>query len=275
MKKCTAIIFYSILFLFFSCSGEENSESTAPSQPPTEQESCISATDTIRIHEEYTFAYDKENAPKLTIDITLPRFDLGNKQSNARLDSTLTWGLFFYGTPTLLDASNYYIAAQKEVFDEQRNEYHNLKESEIPPGMMNCYCNIKGKTVTGYKGHISYIMTREEYYGGAHPTTVNTIACFDPATGAEITLKDIFKEGYEDTLLAMLIDKLLKDNNLSTVEELCQKGYNLDIDFFITNNFILGKDSITFLYNRYEIAPYALGDILITLDYGTLKDIMK
>ena len=44
---------------------------------------------------------------------------------------------------------------------------------------------------------------------------------------------------------------------------------------FITNNIILGKDSITFLYNRYEIAPYALGDIEISLDYNTLKDIMK
>ena len=62
---------------------------------------------------------------------------------------------------------------------------------------------------------------------------------------------------------------------MSTIEELCERGYSLDIDFFITNNIILGKDSITFLYNRYEIAPYALGDIEISLDYNTLKDIMK
>ena len=67
----------------------------------------------------------------------------------------------------------------------------------------------------------------------------------------------------------------MKDNNVSTIDELCNKGYSLDIDFFITNNFILGNDSMTFLYNRYEIAPYAMGDILISLDYETLKDIMK
>ena len=271
MKKCTAIIFYSALFFLFSCNGgkkENITQAVSTNGEPV-------ATDTIRVHEEYTFAYNKENAPKLTIDIALPRFDLGNAQANAKLDSTLVWGLFFYGTPTLQDACNYYLAAQKEIFDDLRNEYHNLKEGEVPPGMMSCYCDVKGRTVTGYKGYVSYIMTREEYYGGAHPGTVSTIACFDPATGTEITLKDIFKEGYEDTLVTRLTDKLLKDNNVSTIEELCEKGYSLDVDFYITNNFILGKDSITFLYNRYEIAPYALGDISIALDYETLKDIMK
>ena len=271
MKKCTAIIFYSTLFLLFSCNGSKN-ENIA--QESVAEERLIE-TDTIKIHEEYTFAYNKENAPKLTIDIALPRFDLGNALANAKLDSTLVWGLFFYDTPTLQDACNYYVAAQKELFDELRNEYHNLKEGEIPPGMMNCYCDVKGRTVTGYKGYVSYIMTCETYFGGAHPTTVNTIACFDPVTGAEITLKNIFKEGYEETLCTMLIDKLLKDNNVSTIEELCERGYSLDIDFFITNNFILGNNNMTFLYNRYEIAPYALGDIYISLDYETLKEIMK
>ena len=271
MKKCTAIIFYSALFLLFSCTGEK--KENAP-QVSTVEKSPIT-TDTIRIHEDYTFAYDKANAPRLTIDITLPRIDLGSEQANARLDSTLVWGLFFYSFPTLQDACNFHIASRKEIFNELKSEYHNLKESGIPPGMMGCYCNIKGRTVEGYNGYISYIMTQEEYYGGAHPTTFTTIACFDPATGTEITLKDIFKEGYEETLCTMLIDKLLEDNDASTIEELCQKGYTLDIDFFITNNFILAQDSITFLYNRYEIAPYAMGDILISLDYKTLKEIMK
>ena len=270
MKKCTAIIFYLVLFFLFSCTG--NKKENAP-QVSTVEKSPIT-TDTIRIHEKYTFAYDKENAPKLTIDIALPRFNLGNTQANAKLDSTLVWGLFFYGTPTLQDACNFYVAAKKELFDILRNEYHNLKESEIPPGMMNCYCDVKGRTVEGYKGYISYIMTCEEYYGGAHPTTFNTIACFDPATGTEITLNDIFTEGYEEPLLEMLTRKLMKDEGVSTVEGLQEKGY-FGEEMFITNNFILGADSLTFLYNRYEIAPYAMGDRLISLDYETLKEIMK
>lgn len=270
MKKCTAIIFYLVLFLLFSCTGNKKENAMQPSS----NEGKAIITDTIQIHEQYTFAYDKETAPKLTIDIVLPRFDLGNKEATARLDNTLAWGLFFDDTNTLQNACDQFVAVQKSQFDELRDEYNNLSEGEIPPGLMGCYCDIKGKTVTGYKGYISYIMTREEYRGGAHPSTENTIVCFDPTTGAEITLNDIFTEGYEEPLLEMLTRKLMEDEGVSTVEGLQEKGY-FGEEMFITNNFILGADSLTFLYNRYEIAPYAMGDRLISLDYETLKEIMK
>lgn len=271
MKKCARIIFYSALFFLFSCNGDK--KENVEQLPATNGVSILA--DTIKIHEEYTFAYDREKAPKLTIDISLPHFNLGNELANARLDSTLSWGLFFCDAPTLQAACNHYVGTQKELFNELRNEYHNLKEGEIPPGMMGCYCYIKGKAINGNKGCINYIMTREEYFGGAHPSTVNTVTCFDTESGAEIMLKDIFKEGYEDTLLTLLIHKLMKDEGVSSIEELGEKGYHIDLDMHITNNFILGTDSMTFLYNRYEIAPYALGDILISIDYNTLKDIMK
>lgn len=269
MKKCTAIIFYSALFLLFSCTWSKKDDGMQASS------SEAIATDTIHVREKYTFAYDKETAPKLTIDIVLPQFELGNEKATARLDSTLAWGLFLYDAPTLQAACNQFVAAQKVQFNELRDEYNNLSDSGIPPGMMGCYCDIKGSTVSGYNGYISYVMTREEYRGGAHPNTENTIVCFDPATGDEITLDDIFKQDYEEPLIAMLTRKLMEDEGASTAEELAEKGYYPDVDMFITNNFILGEDSITFLYNRYEIAPYAKGDILISLDYTTLKEIMK
>ena len=271
MKKCASFILYSALFLLFSCTGNKKEET---SQASTAKETEIKV-DTITIHEEYTFAYDKENAPKLTIDIALPHFDLGNEQANAKMESTLAEGLFFYDIPTLKEACAYYVAEQKTMFNELRDEYNNWSEGEIPPGLMRCYCDITGHTETGYKGYISYIMTREEYWGGAHPSTVNAVTSFDPETGCEITLDDIFKEGYEEELLAMLVDQLMKDERASTIEELYDAGYYMDTDMYISQNFILGNEGVTFLYNRYEIAPYAKGDILITLDYETLKDIMK
>ena len=271
MKKCASFILYSALFLLFSCTGNKKEET---SQASTAKETEIKV-DTITIHEEYTFAYDKENAPKLTIDIALPHFDLGNEQANINLECTLAEGLFYYGFTTLQAACDYFVIEQKEMFNELRDEYNNWSEGEIPPGLMGCYCDIKGYSETGYKGYISYIMTREEYWGGAHPNTVNTIVSFDPETGCEIGLDDIFKEGYEDTLLTMLINQLMKDEGVATMDELYDAGYYMDTDMYISQNFILGKESITFLYNRYEIAPYAKGDILITLDYETLKDIMK
>ena len=44
---------------------------------------------------------------------------------------------------------------------------------------------------------------------------------------------------------------------------------------FISNNFILDNENIVFIYNKYEIAPYAFGDIMITVTYDELKDLLK
>jgi hypothetical protein len=271
MKKCATIIFYSALFLLFSCTGSKSGKNEQP-QAPKGSEIKI---DTINIHDKYTFAYVKEDAPILTIDISLPTIDLGNNETTAKLDSTLALGIFSLPY-TLRESCDSFISNQKKDFDWLRNDYHNLKEEGMPPGLMQQYCDIVGKTIRGYKGYINYIVNREEYYGGAHPYTYHIILNIDPTTGTEITFYDIFKEGCEETLTAMLLDKLMKHANASTMDELHEKGYlYLDTGLFISQNFLLGNDSVTFLYNRYEIAPYALGDIKLTLDYRTLKDIMK
>ena len=287
MKKCATIIFYSALFLLFSCSDGKKAtiNGNAGMQHELQDKEVetnsgqakngVINIDTIKIHEEYTFAYIKENAPTLTIDIKLPTIDLGNKESTAKLDSTLALGIFSLPY-TLRESCDSFISIQKSNFDGLRDEYHNLKNEGVPPGMMQQYCDIAADTIIGYKGCINYIVRREEYAGGAHPSTIYNILNFDPATGNEIAFYDIFKEGCEDILTAMLIEELMNYAQVSDMDELHEKGFLfIDTEMFISQNFILGKEGITFLYNRYEIAPYAMGDIKLTINYTTLKEIMK
>jgi hypothetical protein len=47
------------------------------------------------------------------------------------------------------------------------------------------------------------------------------------------------------------------------------------MDMFPSENFILGKETITFIYNPYEIAPYEKGSIELTLSYSELDDILN
>ena len=44
---------------------------------------------------------------------------------------------------------------------------------------------------------------------------------------------------------------------------------------YISNNYILGREQIVFIYNKYDIAPYAVGDIMINISYDKLKDLLK
>jgi hypothetical protein len=276
MKKCTAIIFYSALFLLFSCTGKDSKSDSTNLAPGNGQASAaMSIKDTINIHEEYSYAYAHEDAPSLIVDISLPVVELKDAAATARIDSTLALTLFDEYT-TLKDACDIFVDSRKKDFDDMHDEYINSVGNDTPAFFFSLYDIIAGTAQVGYKDCITYIVTHEEYNGGAHPNTYINIINFDPANGGEITLDDIFKEGYEEPLTAILTSTLMAKANATTIDELHNKGFLFfDTEMFVSNNFILGNDNITFLYNRYEIAPYAAGEILLTIDYNTLKEIMK
>ena len=61
---------------------------------------------------------------------------------------------------------------------------------------------------------------------------------------------------------------------MGNVKELKNHGYLYSMDMFPSENFILGQEAITFIYNPYEIAPYEKGSIELTLSYSVLDDIL-
>ena len=61
----------------------------------------------------------------------------------------------------------------------------------------------------------------------------------------------------------------------SDIQSLRDKGYLYSSDMFVSDNFLLGKDGVTFIYNPYEIAPYEMGITELTLDYDDIEDILK
>lgn len=276
MKKCTAIIFYSALFFLFSCGGKEKKVNDANSASGTVRESAVlSVQDTIKVDEKYDYAFSGEESPTLAVNISLPVVKLNSAAATARMDSTLALAVFDEHA-TLKEACNRFVDKRKNDFDEMHDEYLNAKGNDMPAFFFSLYDIIEGKAQIGYKDCITYIVAHEEYNGGAHPNTYINITNFDPVSGNEITLDNIFKEGYEEPLTAILTNQLMKEAQVSTIEELRDKGILFfDTEMFVSNNFIPEDDSITFLYNRYEIAPYAAGEILLTIDYNTLKEIMK
>ena len=276
MKKCAAFILYSALFLLFSCNGKEKNNNSTNTVPGIQQESALfNVKDTIKVDEKYSYAYADENAPALTVEISLPIVELKDNAATARIDSTLAMTLFGEST-TLKDACDRFVDSRKKDFDEMHDEYINSKYNDTPAYFFSPYDIIGATVQVGYKECITYIVAHEEYNGGAHPNTYINVTNFDPVSGNEITLGDIFTDGFEEPLTAMLTSQLMKETQTSTIEELRDKCFLfLDTEMFVSNNFILGEDNITFLYNRYEIAPYAYGEILLTLDYTTLKEIMK
>ncbi len=133
---------------------------------------------------------------------------------------------------------------------------------------------VRGKIENYTPKILCYSISAVNFMGGAHPNTQFRYINFDRKTGKLLTLKDIFTVGFESKLNAIL-DKLIRkiyflkpDDNLSEKIGLFENK----IEF--NNNFAITKHGIKFYYNPYEIAPYSVGFIEITIPYSELEEIL-
>ena len=135
--------------------------------------------------------------------------------------------------------------------------------------------SIDTETRDGRDGVVVYMVTLDYYEGGAHGIYQMLPFNFDVHTGSQLHLSDVFVPGYESRLTDILLNALQELTSTKSLEELHDQGYLYSMDMFPSENFTLDKDHITFIYNPYEIAPYAAGIIELEVDYDDLKDILK
>ena len=134
---------------------------------------------------------------------------------------------------------------------------------------------IKTEVNAGHKGASVYHIYLDYYEGGAHGITQHLTMNFEQETGRTLTLSDVFVPGYEHRLNVLLLEGLQEKTGARNLNELHDQGYLYSMDMFPSENFVLGEETITFIYNPYEIAPYAAGTTELTIAYSSLEDILK
>jgi hypothetical protein len=134
---------------------------------------------------------------------------------------------------------------------------------------------INTSTQQGSKGTIVYLATVDYYEGGAHGINQLITLNFETKTGRQLTLADIFATGYEQPLKNILLKALKEKTGCTTMSALREKGYLYSMDIFPSENFILGDETITFVYNPYEIAPYAMGSTELIIPYSDVDKLLK
>lgn len=134
--------------------------------------------------------------------------------------------------------------------------------------MFQYYYNIDGSPIEKEQEDsiLTYQTTIDCYLGGAHGSYIEMFYNFDKKTGKLLNINDIIPAEKEMLVLMAMEDQLCEDWQVENKEELQeQTGITLLGDLFLTNNFLLKNDSITFVFNQYEIAPYATGLVSVTL----------
>ena len=112
----------------------------------------------------------------------------------------------------------------------------------------------------------NYLITLDYYEGGAHGIVQRLTLNFDDKTGLPLTLQDIYGKDYEPRIIEQLLQALMKKTGCKDIQQLRQQGYLYSMDMYVPENYIIGDNSITFIFNPYEIAPYSEGCIELIIE---------
>jgi hypothetical protein len=121
---------------------------------------------------------------------------------------------------------------------------------------------------------LSIRLTKYAYTGGAHGVSIQNNLVFDLRKNAKVYLGDLFYDGFEPRLNALIDKKLRKLNGLNKSEKLKEAGFLID-EIEYNDNYFINNDGIVFYYNVYEIAPYASGPLEIFIPFYEIRGLLK
>ena len=148
--------------------------------------------------------------------------------------------------------------------NEYKTEYRELNLSDDVDDesyFLNWESSFYGKMNEPYNGIVSYVYDHYTYTGGAHGGTYRGTINMDEQTGRILTESDIFEPGYYQQLTSLLREYLPKCADMDMIH-----GSSIypSEDFYITS------EGITYVYQQYEIGPYALGIVEVLVPWSEL-----
>ena len=205
----------------------------------------------------------------------------GQKETDlARLQEIFN-GTFFndtsYDSLTPQEALDKYLENYTEVYQELRNQYYedidNL-EGENQPSWYWYQLQKSNEILFEDESILSYSVQHSDYTGGAHGSFNALYYTIDLNEVRTITEESIFKPNYFKFLTTQIINNLMKQYNVETPDKLMEEGFFDINEIAPNNNFWVNDKGVHYIYNQYEIAPYSMGPIEVTIPYEDIKSII-
>jgi hypothetical protein len=114
------------------------------------------------------------------------------------------------------------------------------------------------------------------FSGGMHPMSSSRYLNFDPATGEEIKLASILKDGVIARLTAIAEVHFRQTRNLAATANLNDWGFGFpDGRFALNDNYGFGENAMYFFFNEYEIGPHTVGATSVEIPYAEIRDLIR
>lgn len=186
---------------------------------------------------------------------------------------------FMFGvrTTNVRDAMVHFIDSVIKVFKEDNEEQIRYANEEgFEPRDIDYEYVLNTEVHYGNrKDIIGHFINFYQYTGGAHGGTFITCRNYRLEDGSVVTLDNYFKPGYESKLIPVLDQLLLEYAECSSRDELDEHGYFSNEPMFVPENFEIREDTIDFIFNQYDIAPYATGITTLSVPTDIIRDIIR
>ena len=154
-----------------------------------------------------------------------------------------------------------FVARYQTAFEEDKKEVKETPSFGISHSMWTDFVGQKEKFAT-------FAISFYDYEGGAHGIESNRYFTIDLTTRHILTLNDLFNEKDLPKVKTLLWEQYNNSN----------KEYEPVIgadSFNLSNNIYLDSRGVHFIYDVYEIAPYAAGEQDLLLYFGQLEELFR
>jgi hypothetical protein len=271
-KRGIYIILFAACLLWDGC---------VPSQSDTpEQGAARSAVEFTPVIVERVIPFDRKDPESARLETRLALSEPAD--SDAGIEK-LVRELLYKGQ-SAADYGRAVVAEHEKIYAGLRAEW--IPQGGARMGSFNWYYTetVKSQTVSvknfmpGRENLLVLTKTTESYLGGAHGNHFTNCFVIDPAALKYLTLDDIFSSPEE--LRRLLEAELRRRNQLPEGAPLSSAGFfkdriELPENFFLAEKASGGPSedspSMHFFWNTYEIAPYVMGVIEVSLPLGELS----
>lgn len=238
--------------------------------------------DNLAIKEQvYLFADNDTTKPfaNVEIDFTYPK-NYKSKEDLLKLQKIFI-GTFFndmsYDSLSPKEALNAYFDKYTNDYRDLGNQYYedmgNL-EGDNQPSWYWYQLFKSNEILFEDESILSYSVEHYYYEGGAHGSLSAIYYTIDLNNLTTITEENIFKPNFHHLLTERIVENLMKKYDVTTPEDLLNEGFFDINDIAPNNNFWLNNQGVHYIFNQYEIAPYSMGPIEVTIPYQEIQSII-
>ena len=164
-----------------------------------------------------------------------------------------------------------------KMFEHYKNAVLKDFQQHIIPDMppikgMGCYKDVKINKLCETDRYVTYQYTQEGFSGGAHGWYILQGQTFRKSDGRRIDY-DIFREESKDELANLVMDNIYEQYFDSDRDQF-ENGLLIEnSDYFPLPESapIFREDGVEFIYQQYEISPYAVGLPACVISYDLIE----